>query len=95
MHVRQVQRHLVASVWYGKRSPYGDIPVRILDHGVCPLRSNLPTVYLGSSHTPTPEFVREYNIDVILRLGWGFKDLVPPDEVLPPPQLLLTHTRAL
>lgn len=71
MKLRQIQKHLVASVWYGKVSPYGDIPVRILDG-----------LYLGSSHTSTRKLVEEYDIGMLLRLGWGFVNHFRPGEVL-------------
>jgi hypothetical protein len=71
MHLRQIQKHLVASVWYGKRVPHGDVPVRIIDR-----------LFLGSSHTSTRELVQKYDIGMILRLGWGFVDHLGPDEVV-------------
>ncbi|KAJ3218820.1 Dual specificity protein phosphatase 10 [Clydaea vesicula] len=57
------QKHLVNSVWYGKRAPYGDLPIMILPH-----------LFLGSSQTASKELVKKYNIKHILRLGWGFID---------------------
>jgi hypothetical protein len=71
IHLRQIQKHLVASVWYGKISPYGDIPVRILDG-----------LFLGSSHTSSRSLVQEYDINLIIRLGWGFVNHFRPGEVL-------------
>jgi hypothetical protein len=47
------------------------VPVRILPH-----------LYLGSSHTSTRELVHEYDISMILRLGWGFVDYLEPHEVV-------------
>lgn len=68
--LRQLQRHLINAVWYGKKEPFGDIPISIL-----------PGLYLGSCQTARRDFIKQYNIKHILRLGWGFPNHCSPQEV--------------
>ncbi|KAJ3096747.1 Dual specificity protein phosphatase 10 [Phlyctochytrium planicorne] len=67
--LQEVQAHLIASVWYGRKEPVGDLPLPILP----------PFLYLGSCFAAHRHHVGypHNNIRHVLRLGWGFEDQCP------------------
>ncbi|KAJ3400596.1 dual specificity phosphatase 19 [Chytridiales sp. JEL 0842] len=67
--LRDRQTHLVKSVWYGRLSPCGDLPIPIIPS----------FLYLSSCLAAKPDLCASRNIRHIIRLGWGFQDHCDPN----------------
>eukprot|EP00834_Sanchytrium_tribonematis_P006146 NODE_427_length_7663_cov_0.258461.p3 type:complete len:328 gc:universal NODE_427_length_7663_cov_0.258461:3463-2480(-) len=57
--LRELQKNLIQSVWYPLKAQYKDFPRQILDN-----------IYLSGKEGATPEHMKQYKIDVVIRIGF-------------------------